>query len=73
MTNLRLTVEGMSCGHCVSRVHQSLSANPGTRVLSVDVGKATLEYDPALTSPETIAQRLTEAGYPASPSAPAGS
>lgn len=73
MTNLRLSVESMSCGHCVSRVHQTLSANPGTHVLNVDVGQATLEYDPAVTDPETIAQQLTEGGYPARPMAPAGS
>ena len=71
MPSLSLTVEGMSCGHCVNRVREAIAAGPGTRVIAVSVGQATLEYDPTVTDPETVAQRLTQAGYPATPAAPA--
>ena len=71
MPSLSLTVEGMSCGHCVNRVREAILAGPGTRVIAVSVGQATLEYDPGVTDPETVAQRLAQAGYPATLAAPA--
>jgi len=65
MERLSLAVDGMSCGHCVARVTKTLSALPGVRVGAVKVGTATVEYDPATSSPQTIAAALEDAGYPA--------
>ena len=65
MEQLTLTIGGMSCGHCVARVKQTLSSAPGVHVHDVSIGTAAVTYDPELTSPETIAGVVSAAGYPA--------
>jgi copper chaperone len=62
---LTLTIEGMSCGHCVMRVKKALAALPGVAVEDVQIGAARLEYDVASIAPAGIAAAVTEAGYPA--------
>ena len=65
MTPLVLSINGMSCGHCLNAVRRALSETPGVTVESVRIGRADLQYDPALTSPDRIASAMTEAGYEA--------
>jgi len=67
MELLTLTIDGMSCGHCVARVRQTLSAAPGVQVSEVSIGSAAVTYDPEATSPEKIASVVRAAGYPARP------
>ena len=63
MNTLRLTIDGMSCGHCLNRVQQALGRIEGVQLTSVQIGQATLEYDPARHDPEQIAEAVTKAGY----------
>ncbi|MBK5188994.1 MAG: heavy-metal-associated domain-containing protein [Gemmatimonadaceae bacterium] len=65
METLKLAIDGMSCGHCVSRVRQTLAATPGVQVGEVSIGAASLTFDAATTTPEKIAGAVTAAGYPA--------
>ncbi len=65
MEKLRLVINGMSCGHCISRVRQTLAATPGVQVADVSIGSASVSYDSAVTSPATIAAAVDAAGYPA--------
>lgn len=65
MEKLTLAIDGMSCGHCVARVKQTLAAAPGVHVDSVSLGSASLAYDAAETSPERITAAVSAAGYPA--------
>jgi copper chaperone len=65
METTTLKIEGMSCGHCVTRVTAAISAVPGTEVLGVEVGTAAVRFDPTLTTAATVAAAVTEAGYPA--------
>lgn len=65
MTTLTLHIDGMSCGHCLNAVNRSLSALEGVRIVSVAIGRADVEYDPARVGPEAIAAAVTEAGFPA--------
>lgn len=65
METLTLTIDGMSCGHCVARVKRTLSAAPGVHASDVSIGSAAVIYDPVATSPETIATVVRAAGYPA--------
>jgi copper chaperone CopZ len=58
-----LAIGGMSCTHCVRAVHQALADLPGAQVERVDVGSATVRYDPAQTTPAAIADAVREAGY----------
>jgi len=65
MDKLTLAIDGMSCGHCVARVKQALTATPGVEVNDVSVGSAVVTYDASTTSPEKIASAVSAAGYPA--------
>jgi copper chaperone CopZ len=65
MDKLTLAIDGMSCGHCVSRVKQTLAALPGVQVNDVTIGSASLAYDASVTTPENIATSVSAAGYPA--------
>ena len=65
MNTLKLTIDGMSCGHCLNRVQQALGKLPNIQVTSVQIGQATLQYDPALSDPDAIAESVTKAGYKA--------
>jgi copper chaperone CopZ len=65
MDKLTIAIDGMSCGHCVARVKQTLAALPGVQVNDVAIGSASLAYDSSATSPEKIATAVSAAGYPA--------
>jgi copper chaperone CopZ len=65
MDNVTLAIDGMSCGHCVARVKQTLAALPGVEVREVAIGAASLAYDASATTPEKIAATVSAAGYPA--------
>ncbi|MFA8384826.1 MAG: heavy metal translocating P-type ATPase [Pelagibaca sp.] len=65
----RLSISGMTCASCTGRVERALAALPG--VLSAQVNLATqtatvVSLDGAV-SVETLAQTVTDAGYPAKP------
>ena len=67
MTPITLHISGMSCGHCLNAVKNALSRAEGVALKSVQMGRAELEYDPAITSPEKIAGAVADAGYDAVP------
>jgi copper chaperone CopZ len=56
-------ITGMSCQHCVRAVHVALAEVDGAQVERVDVGSATVRYDPARTTPARIAEAVRDAGY----------
>jgi Cu+-exporting ATPase len=64
-----LTVRDMNCASCVSHVEKAARKVAG--VLSCDVslptGRASVQFDPALTNPDAVAAAITESGYPAAP------
>ena len=65
MKELKLTIEGMSCEHCVRAVKNRLTATPGVTVEDVEVGSATLQYDPVKTNVEQIEEAIADEGYTA--------
>ena len=69
MQKVHLTIEGMSCGHCVARVRRALQAVDGIDVTSVQVGSAVVEIDPARTNPDDLIRAVGDAGYTANLSA----
>jgi copper chaperone CopZ len=69
MQKVHLTIEGMSCGHCVARVRAALQAVEGIEVTSVQVGSAVAEIDPARTTPDDLIRAVDDAGYTANLSA----
>jgi copper chaperone CopZ len=66
-----LTIEGMSCGHCVAHVKKALADTPGVVVKHVDVGEAEVEYDGTPASLDAIVAAIDRAGYTARPQAEA--
>ena len=65
MEELTLAITGMSCGHCVARVKQTLAAVPGVHVRDVSIGSASVAYDASAATPDGIATAVSAAGYPA--------
>lgn len=65
MESLHLTIEGMTCSHCVRAVEGRLNRTPGVEVKNVDVGSADLRFDPARTNVEQIAEAIADEGYTA--------
>jgi len=65
MEPLNLTIEGMSCEHCLRAVRGRLERTPGVAVDNVEIGSATLHYDPAKTSIDDIEDAIADEGYTA--------
>ena len=65
MESLHLTIEGMTCSHCVRAVEGRLRKTEGVEVRDVQVGSADLRYDPARTSVDEIAEAIADEGYTA--------
>jgi copper chaperone CopZ len=63
MEELSIRIAGMSCGGCVSSVRSALARLPGVEVRRVEVGSATLAYDPGLTNPESVRSAIVQAGF----------
>jgi len=71
---LEIAVTGMTCAACSARVQRALSKEPGVAEPSVNLvlRSATLRYDPGVTTPEQLLERIRDAGYGAELPAHAG-
>jgi copper chaperone len=67
MERFATSISGMTCGHCVRAVKQALEEIDGVQVEQVAIGSATMNYDPARTSPERMLQAIEDAGYQVRP------
>lgn len=61
---LTLSIDGMTCGHCVRTVTEALSGVPGVKVNSVAVGSAEIDAADPNAANDAIAA-LGDAGYQA--------
>ncbi|MHB8147787.1 MAG: heavy-metal-associated domain-containing protein [Vulcanimicrobiaceae bacterium] len=63
-TTTTISVQGMTCDHCVRHVTQALEALPAVRSVAVDLAQktATIQSDGPLERSE-LAAALEEAGY----------
>lgn len=61
------TIENMTCAACPITVRKAMQGVKGVKSVDVDFGAktATVVFDPAITTPDAIAQASTNAGYPA--------
>jgi len=61
-----LDVGGMKCGGCVQAVENQLTQQPGVIAATVNfvTEVAMVECQPGAVDPETLAQKLTEIGFP---------
>jgi copper chaperone CopZ len=65
MEPLHLKIEGMSCEHCVRAVRGRLEKTDGVKVGDVQIGSATIEFDPAKTNVDAIEDAIADEGYTA--------
>lgn len=55
-------IDGMSCGGCVNSLTRVLTSVPGIEPLKVEVGKATLRLDDAVTT-DVVKAAVDRAGF----------
>jgi Cu+-exporting ATPase len=62
---LDLPVLGMHCAACANRIEKALSASPGVSDAGVNfaTARATVQFDPAVASPESLRNAVREQGY----------
>ena len=65
MKSVHLTIEGMTCEHCVRAVDSRLRKTPGVVVNRVAIGSADVQVDPAKTSVDDLAEAIADEGYTA--------
>lgn len=65
MNDVKLTIEGMSCGHCVARVREALATVAGVEVSDVRIGEATVRIDPARADIGALIDAVQDVGYDA--------
>jgi Cu+-exporting ATPase len=64
---ITLTVEGMTCASCVAHVQKAAMSVPGVDSAQVNLatGTAAVTLDPASANPQSVADAITDVGYPA--------
>ena len=69
---IRIPVTGMTCAACQSRLQRTLQKQPGVNDATVNLilNDATVTFDPATTSPETLVEVIRDVGYGASLAVP---
>ena len=65
MDSLSLTIEGMTCEHCVRAVRTRLARTPGVEVEDVQIGSARIRLDEARTSLADVEDAIADEGYTA--------
>jgi len=71
----QFNITGMTCASCVRRVERALGKTPGVAEANVNLAteRATVTYDPAVTTVDALLAAVTKAGYGAEPLASAPS
>ena len=74
--DVKLSVKGMSCSSCVTKVQTALQGVPGVKKAEVSLEKneALVTYEKGKTTPEALAKAVEKAGFKCSAKAeaPAG-
>ena len=65
MSEIVLSVTGMTCGGCVNSVTKVLTALPGVHSADVTLtpGQARVTYDPARVDRAALVQAIVDAGF----------
>lgn len=63
MTQATMTIQGMTCDHCVRGVRKALEELGGVQVEAVEIGSARVAYDPEQVGPDQIRGAVEEEGY----------
>ncbi|XP_002720177.2 copper-transporting ATPase 1 isoform X1 [Oryctolagus cuniculus] len=62
-----INIDGMTCNSCVQSIEGVISKKPGVKSIRVSLANnsGTIEYDPLLTSPETLREAIEDMGFDA--------
>ena len=62
---LTIPVIGITCANCATTIERNVKKVEGVREAPVNLGneKVTVTYDPKVTGPQAIIQRIERAGY----------
>ncbi|XP_030663244.1 copper-transporting ATPase 1 isoform X2 [Nomascus leucogenys] len=62
-----INIDGMTCNSCVQSIEGVISKKPGVKSIRVSLANSngTIEYDPLLTSPETLRGAIEDMGFDA--------
>ncbi len=63
MSTHTYSVEGMTCGHCVSSVTSEVSKVPGVSGVTMDLAAKTVSVTAAARDDEAVRAAVAEAGY----------
>ena len=63
MQTLELKIDGMTCGCCVYSVSRVLKAQAGVDDAQVELGRAVIRFDPAVTDAGKLRAAVEDAGY----------
>jgi copper chaperone len=63
MTETTISIEGMSCQHCVMKVKKAIEGLKGINKSDVVVGQAKVTFDEALIQKKAIEDAIVKAGY----------
>lgn len=63
MSTRILTIDGMSCGHCVKAVTMALQDMPGVDVKDVRVGQAVIDADEGQVTADQLTAAIDDAGF----------
>jgi copper chaperone len=63
MAEAKLTIDGMSCQHCVMAVRKALGAVAGVESSDVEIGSAVVRYDEGKASPKDLEAAIEKAGF----------
>lgn len=63
MAEAIISIEGMSCQHCVMRVKKALEGLSGVTALNVTVGRAEVSFDESKVQKKDIEDTIVKAGY----------
>ncbi len=58
-----VSIEGMTCQHCVRAVEQALEELTGVESSDVAIGSATVRYDASAVGTDAILDAIADAGY----------
>ena len=65
METVNLSIQGMHCGGCASKVSTALQSVPGANVENVAVGSARISFDPKKTSAAALIGVVDKLGFKA--------
>lgn len=65
MTDLILSIDGMTCDGCANAVRKALERTPGVAAAGVTLtpAQASISYDPSRTGPAALRAAIEDAGF----------